>query len=126
MMYSFHMFNPDLPVMRWPHISWLDLNCICSSFSLISLLLHLLVIGILIFLIKKHSLFFLKSIFGLLLIGLIISSVAEFLDFYHNLLVAKAGQMVFFYSLDIIQETLKALGFTIIFITLLKAFKQLV
>lgn len=117
------IFNITQNVARWPFISWLDLNCICSSFSFISLLLHFLIIGILVILITRQHLA-LSSIFGWLLIGLIISTFAEFFDFYHNLLVAKAGKMIFIHSLDIIQEIIKGLGFFIIFISLLKAFKM--
>jgi len=113
-----------MEVIRWPFISWLDLNCVCSVFSLISFALHILLIVVLIVLLRKRNMELVGSIFGWLLIGLAISGLAEFLDFYHNLAVAMSGKMLFYHSLDIIQQILKGVGFGIIFLSLIYYFKE--
>lgn len=113
-----------MQVIRWPFISWLDLNCICSVFSFVSFALHILLIIVLIVLLRKRNIELVGSIFGWLLIGLAISGLAEFLDFYHNLVVALKGKMVFYHSLDIIQQILKGAGFSIIFLSLIYYLKE--
>ncbi len=100
----------------WP----LDVGCTCQAMGLFTILVNVILIGVVLYLLKKVSSAREDPFFPWLGIGFFTLLISEIIDWWQSMLIPMAGYLVFFPYLYAVQESLRVIGFLIIVITMFR------
>ncbi|MDD5145688.1 MAG: hypothetical protein PHF44_02510 [Candidatus Pacebacteria bacterium] len=111
----------DQLVLRkiWP----LDIGCTCLPVGFYTIFLTFILIGFLAYFFRKKPSAKTDPFFIFLFWGFILVGVSQLMDWLQSLMVLRAGALVFYPQIYLIQEIFKFAGFLIIFITMFRSQK---
>lgn len=88
--------------------------CLCSVANFFSIVLHILIASLLIWLMWRKRELIKDRFFIIILVGIGFSGVSKVIDWYTNMLTATGTEVFFSFKLDLAIEILQLIGFVII------------
>lgn len=114
-------FADRLPqwIQLWGVKYGVDMACMCSLPNFFTLIFHFLIGGFIIWILLKNKELTSDRFFIFLLLGIILSGISKFFDWYMNMKSATGTAVYFNNSLDVLIEVLQFVGIGIIFYAIL-------
>lgn len=113
--YADKLVNSPLAFLQKLGTIWgIRMVCMCSVANFFNLILHLIITGIIIWMMIKYKNLAGDSFLMLLLVGISFSGVSKFLDWIANMKTATGGEVFWSNQLDLIVEGFQFIGIAII------------